>query len=122
MELNFFSQTVHGCLCDLRGLSRWYAFTRRVNRRKTWRCYLNRAANTYWIDDRLRAQRVSERAIPSFVPTRDLSRDLIGTRAEIRKRGGIIPSWVIFGMIILGTFVLCVTVTMRTHAERRSAI
>ena len=83
---------------------------------------MNRAANTYWIDDRLRAQRVSERAIPSFVPTRDLSRDLIGTRAEIRKRGGIIPSWVIFGMIILGTFVLCVTVTMRTHAERRSAI
>ena len=83
---------------------------------------MNRAENTYWVDDRLRAQRVAERAIPSFPPARDLSRELIGTRTEIRRRGGIIPSWVIFGMIILATFALCVTVTMRTHAEMRSAI
>jgi len=83
---------------------------------------LNRAENTYWIDDRLRAQRVAERAIPSFPPARDISRELIGTRTEIRRRGGIIPSWVIFGMIILATFALCVTVTMRTHAEMSSAI
>ena len=83
---------------------------------------MNRAENTYWIDDRLRAQRVAERAIPSFPPARDISRELIGTRTEIRRRGGIIPSWVIFGMIILATFALCVTVTMRTHAEMRSAI
>ncbi len=39
----------------------------------------------------------------------------------MRRRGGIIPSWVIFGMIILATFALCVTVTMRTHAEMRVA-
>jgi len=83
---------------------------------------LNRAENTYWVDDRLRAQRVAERAIPSFPPARDISRELVGTRTEIRRRGGIIPSWVIFGMIILATFALCVTVTMRTHAEMRSAI
>ena len=83
---------------------------------------MNRAENTYWVDDRLRAQRVAERAIPSFPPARDISRELVGTRTEIRRRGGIIPSWVIFGMIILATFALCVTVTMRTHAEMRSAI
>jgi cell division protein FtsL len=78
---------------------------------------LNRAANAYWIDDRLRSQRVALRAVPALRPARDLSREIIGTPAEVRRRGGIIPSWVIFGMIMLATLALCVTVTMRTHAE-----
>jgi cell division protein FtsB len=43
------------------------------------------------------------------------------TRADVRRRGFAIPSWVVFGMVILATFALCVTVTMRTHAEMRSA-
>lgn len=82
---------------------------------------MNKAANTYWTDDRLRAQRVASRAFPSLAPARDLSRELIGTRTEIRRRGGIIPSWVIFTTIIMATFALCVSVTMRTHAEMNSA-
>jgi cell division protein FtsL len=57
------------------------------------------------------------RAVPALRPARDLSREIIGTPAEVRRRGGIIPSWVIFGMIMLATLALCVTVTMRTHAE-----
>jgi cell division protein FtsL len=83
---------------------------------------LNKAANTYWIDNRLQAQRVATRALPSLAsPARDLSREIIGTRTEIRRRGGLVPSWVAFVTIILATFALCVTVTMRTHAEMRSA-
>jgi cell division protein FtsL len=83
---------------------------------------LNKAANTYWVDNRLQAQRVATRALPSLgSPTRDLSREIIGTRAEIRRRGGIVPSWVAFVTIILATFALCVSVTMRTHAEMRAA-
>jgi cell division protein FtsB len=83
---------------------------------------LNKAANTYWVDNRLRAQRVATRAIPSLSsPARDLSREIIGTRTEIRRRGGLIPSWVFFVTIILATFAICVTVTMRTHAEMRAA-
>jgi cell division protein FtsB len=54
-------------------------------------------------------------------PVRELSRELIGTRAEVRRRGGLIPSWAVFTMIMLATFALCVTVTMRTHAELRAA-
>ena len=50
-----------------------------------------------------------------------ISMDLIGTRTEIRRRGGIIPSWVVFGMILLATFAVCVTVNMRTRAEVRVA-
>ena len=43
--------------------------------------------------------------------------DIIGTRSEVRRRGGIIPSWVVFGMILLATFAVCVTVNMRTRAK-----
>jgi cell division protein FtsB len=82
---------------------------------------LNKAANTYWTDHRLRAQRVATRPLPTLAPARDLSRELIGTRTEVRRRGGIIPSWVVFTTIILATFALCVSVTLRTHAEMNSA-
>ena len=46
-----------------------------------------------------------------------ISIDIIGTRTEVRRRGGIIPSWVVFGMILLATFAVCVTVNMRTRAK-----
>jgi len=82
---------------------------------------LNKAANIYWVDNRLRTQRVATRDLPALAPARELSLEIIGTRTEIRRRGGLIPSWVFFVTIILATFALCVTVTMRTHAEMRSA-
>lgn len=82
---------------------------------------MNKAANSYWIDERLRAQRVAARSLPAISSALDLPREIIGTRTEIRRRGGIIPSWVFFTTIILATFALCVTVTMRTHAEMRAA-
>jgi len=43
--------------------------------------------------------------------------EIIGTRTEVRRRGGIIPSWVVFGMILLATLAVCVTVNMRTRAR-----
>ncbi|MBD0372672.1 MAG: septum formation initiator family protein [Pyrinomonadaceae bacterium] len=82
---------------------------------------MNKAANSYWVDERLRAQRTAARTLPAVSSALDLPREIIGTRTEIRKRGGIIPSWVLFATIILATFALCVTVTMRTHAEMREA-
>ncbi|MEP6719567.1 MAG: septum formation initiator family protein [bacterium] len=48
---------------------------------------------------------------------KEISLDIIGTRSEVRRRGGLIPAWVIFGMIILGTFAICVAVTMRTRTK-----
>ena len=82
---------------------------------------MSRAANTYWVDERIRSQRVAPRATSPFAPVGEISLDIIGTRAEVRRRGGIIPSWVVFGMIILGTFAVCVTVTMRTRARMNLA-
>ena len=69
------------------------------------------------MDERIRAQRVAPRAASPLASVKEISLDIIGTRAEVRRRGGVIPAWVIFGMIILGTFAICVGVTMRTRTK-----
>ena len=78
---------------------------------------MSRVINSYWVDERIRAQRVAPRASSPFASVREISQDIIGTPAEVRSRGGVIPAWVIFGMVILGTFAVCVAVTMRTRTE-----
>ncbi len=82
---------------------------------------MSRVANTYWVDDRIRTQRVMPRAASTLPTVKELSIEIIGTRAEVRRRGGIIPSWVVLGMIMLATFSLCVTVNIRTHGEAGTA-
>lgn len=77
---------------------------------------MSKVANTYWVDERIRAQRVAPRA-NSLPSVQQISIDILGTRTEVRRRGGIIPSWVVFGMILLATLAVCVTVNMRTHAK-----
>lgn len=82
---------------------------------------MSRVVNTYWVDERIRSQRVASRAVSPFTPVRDISLELIGSRAEIRHRGGLIPSWVLFGMIMLVTLAVCATVTVRTRARMNMA-
>ncbi|HYO63638.1 MAG TPA: hypothetical protein VER08_08280 [Pyrinomonadaceae bacterium] len=92
---------------------------------------MNKAANTYWTDSRLAAQRPAARALTLVSPAGELSPNAsavapraeiaFGSRVETRRRGALVPSWVLFSTIILATFGLCVTVTMRTHAEMRTA-
>ena len=77
---------------------------------------MSKVANTYWVDERIRAQRVAPRN-NSLASVQQISLDIIGTRTEVRRRGGIIPSWVVFGMVLLATFAVCVTVNMRTRAR-----
>ena len=81
----------------------------------------SRVARSYWVDDRIQSQRVASRSTPALPSVKELSLELIGSRAEVRRRGGIIPSWVLLGMIMLATFSVCVTVTIRTHGEMQSA-
>ena len=79
---------------------------------------MSKVANTYWVDERIRSQRVlPRRANASLASMQQISTEIIGSRAEVRRRGGIIPSWVVFGMILLATFAVCVTVNMRTRAK-----
>ena len=77
---------------------------------------MSKVANTYWVDERIRAQRVTPRT-SSLASVQQISMEIIGTRTEVRRRGGIIPSWVVFGMILLATLAGCVTVNMRTRAK-----
>ena len=79
---------------------------------------MSKVANTYWVDERIRSQRVLPRHTnSSFASVQQISAEIIGSRADVRRRGGIIPSWVVFGMILLATFAVCVTVNMRTRAR-----
>ena len=77
---------------------------------------MSKVANTYWVDERIKSQRVSPRT-NSLASVQQISMEIIGTRTEVRRRGGIIPSWVVFGMILLAIFAVCVTVNMRTRAK-----
>jgi cell division protein FtsB len=79
------------------------------------------AANPFWTDARLDAQRPASRALSLPSNALETSVEVLGTRAVARRRDLSIPSWVVFCMIMLATFAVCVTVTMRTHAEMRGA-
>jgi len=78
------------------------------------------AANSFWADARLNAQRPAARALTLPAPARETF-DAAAPRAATRRRELALPSWVVFCMIMLATFAVCVTVTMRTHAGMRSA-
>ena len=77
---------------------------------------MSRVANSYWVDERIKTQRVSPRT-NSLASVQQISLDIIGTRTEVRRRGGVLPSWVVCGMILLATLAVCVTVNMRTRTK-----
>ena len=79
------------------------------------------AANLNWSDSRLDAQRPVARAFALPSPAAETLSGAVGARASARRREFSIPSWVVFSMIMLATFAVCVTVTMRTHAARGEA-
>lgn len=83
---------------------------------------MSKVANTYWVDERIRSQRaLPRRTNASLASVQQLSAEIIGSRTEVRRRGGIIPSWVVFGMILLAIAAVCVTVNMRTRAQFQTA-
>jgi len=82
---------------------------------------LSRVANFHWVDERIRSQRIAPRTAGALPSAKEITVELIGTRAEVRRRGGIIPSWVLFGMIILAGTGLCVTVNIRTYTQKQVA-
>ena len=82
---------------------------------------MSRVANTYWIDERIKTQSVVPRTNSSLPSMQQISFQIIGTRSEVRRRGGIIPAWVLFGMIILAVAAVCVTVNLRTRAKAQLA-
>lgn len=82
---------------------------------------MSRVANTYWVDERIRAQQVAPRARAPLASVQEISIGIVGTRSEVRRRGGIIPAWVTFAMIILAIGAVCVTVNLRTRTKAQVA-
>ncbi|HEV8371383.1 MAG TPA: septum formation initiator family protein [Pyrinomonadaceae bacterium] len=82
---------------------------------------MSRVANSYWVDERIKSQRVLPRANTSLATVQEISIDILGSRAEVRRRGGLIPSWVVFSMVILAIAAVCATVNMRTRAKAQTA-
>ncbi|HWW76224.1 MAG TPA: septum formation initiator family protein [Pyrinomonadaceae bacterium] len=79
------------------------------------------AANPFWNDPRLDAQQPAARALSLPSPAAEPFAGATGTRAATRRRDLSLPSWVVFSMIMLATFAVCVTVTMRTRAASAAA-
>jgi cell division protein FtsB len=79
------------------------------------------AANLNWSDSRLDAQRPVSRAFALPSPAAETAHGAAGARASVRRREFSVPSWVVFSMIMLATFAVCVTVTMRTRAASAAA-
>ena len=74
------------------------------------------AANPYWTDARLATQQPSARVLTLPSPVAPPAVETVTARAAVRRREIALPSWVVFCMIMLATFAVCVTVTIRTHA------
>lgn len=79
------------------------------------------AINLFWNDSRLASQRPSMRSMAAPQPLLPVIGEAIGSRTLDSRRALTLPSWVVFCMIILATFAICATVTMRTHAEKLTA-
>jgi cell division protein FtsB len=80
------------------------------------------SANPFWTDTRLATQRPSARALSLPSPALEADVEVAGARSVARRRDFSIPSWVFFCTIMLATFAVCVTVTMRADAAMRGAV
>ncbi|HVF41473.1 MAG TPA: septum formation initiator family protein [Pyrinomonadaceae bacterium] len=79
------------------------------------------SANPFWTDARLATQRPAARALTLPSPAVEAGAEAVGARAVARGRDLSVPSWVFFCTIMLATFAVCVTVTMRADAAMRGA-
>jgi len=79
---------------------------------------LNTAGNTYWLSTRHGTQRATAQALPEL-SIREVSREFIPTTIG---RLGLIPSWVILGMILLATLGTCAAAIVRTSSESKTSL
>ena len=79
---------------------------------------MNTAGNTYWLSTRHGTQRATAQALPEL-SIREVSREFIPTTIG---RLGLIPSWVILGMILLATLGTCAAAIVRTSSESKTSL
>lgn len=79
------------------------------------------ATNFTWTDSRLSSQRPTARTLAAPRPDFPSLGEAVGGGVLGGRRALTLPSWVVFCMIVLATFAVCATVTMRTHAAKLGA-
>lgn len=80
---------------------------------------MNKVENTYWADNRLSSQKVAART--ATIDSSNWTRTVVGSRTEVRLRGGVIPSWVFYSILLLTLSALCITAAMRFQIRANAA-
>lgn len=78
---------------------------------------MNKVASSYWVDARFTAR---NSATHTFAPATTTGARA-ATRSRAKARRANVSSFAVFGMVIVTMFALCLTVTLRTHAEAQTA-
>jgi cell division protein FtsB len=79
---------------------------------------LNRVTNSYWLSNRHGAPQVAAQPLPAL-SIREVSRLFIPTTIG---RLGLIPSWVLLGMVLLATLGICAAAIVRSRAESSASL
>lgn len=82
---------------------------------------MNKVRNTSWNNRLLQRQRIVTQPWLELPGLSDLRSALIGSRADVRQRGGVIPSWVPLTAIVLALSLLCISATLRTRETMQQA-
>lgn len=82
---------------------------------------MNRVKSTSWNDRLAQRQRVAQQPWLALPAAGEWWEAIVGSRAEVRQRGGVIPSWVPLTAIILALSLLCVSATFRSRAAMNEA-
>lgn len=92
---------------------------------------MNKVVNTYSLNNRLAANRptsfaaataarpvngTSQRKTPVYLPGRAEARERVARRAAARKNN-LIPTWIIFVLIVALTFALCAILNVKIRSE-----
>ena len=75
---------------------------------------MNRLGNTNWLSNRRITQQVGAQVLPALTAQSGIQ---ILNPAVARAWLGLVPSWIILGMVLLATLGICSTVIVRTRAQ-----
>lgn len=75
---------------------------------------MNRLGNTNWLSNRRITQQVGAQVLPALTAQNGTQ---ILNPAVARAWLGLVPSWIILGMVLLATLGICSTVIIRTRAQ-----
>lgn len=77
-------------------------------------------SNSYSVRAQLGSQTVAPRAIPVYAPSRVEARERVRKQAALRQ-GKFIPRWLVFVVMVMLTFMVCVTLNVKSFSQLNEA-